>query len=98
MLLHLLIVVVLGQWFYTVQIFGNPNVQPLGNGHLAGRFISACVEFSHSGSQLLGNDLFGFIGNAALDLLACSGIETGSRTSFIIGISLSVDLSRDLAD
>ena len=85
-LLHLLIVIVLGQWFYTVQILGNPNIQPLRDGHFAGCFVGACVDGGYGSLQLLCDNLFGFIGNAALNLFSGSGIKAFGVSGFVVGV------------
>ena len=97
-LLRLLGVILLGQRLQVVQILGNPDVQPLGHGHLAGSLVGACVDGSGGGFQLLGDLLLGLAGDAALDLLAGSGIEALRVSGLIVGILLALDGLGDLPD
>ena len=98
MLLRLLGVILLGQGLQVVQILGNPDIQPLRHGHLAGGLVGACVNGSGGGFQLLGDFLLGLAGDAALDLLAGSGVKALRVSGLVVGILLALDGFRDLPD
>ena len=97
-LLHLFVVVELGQGLQIAQILCYPDVQPLGHGHFAGGFVGACVDGSGGGLQLLGDFLLGLAGDAALDLLAGSGIKALRIPGFVVGVLLALYGFGDLPD
>ena len=98
MLLRLLGVILLGQGLQVVQILGDPDIQPLAHGHLAGGLVGPGIDGRGGGFQLLGDLLLGLAGDAALDLLAGSGVEAFRVSGFVVCILLPLDGLGDLPD
>ena len=80
------------------EILFGPDIQPFPDRHLARRAVDAPVDLRGHLAEPLGDLLFGFAGDGALDLLPGFGIRPGGIPSFPIDVGSSVSFDDLLPD
>ena len=71
------------------EVILGPFIKPFSNSHFTRGNIVTPIETVKCILQLLRNDLLGFIGDAALYLLSCSGIKALGVSGFVVGVLLA---------
>ena len=80
------------------EILFGPDIQPFPDRHLAGRTVDAPVDLRGHLAEPLGDLLFGFAGDGALDLLPGFGIRPRGIPGFPIDVGSSVSFDDFLPD
>ena len=68
------------------KVILNPFIKPFSNSHFTRDNIITPIKTVQCILQFLRNDLFGFIGDAALDLLSGPGVKAFGVSGFVVGV------------